>query len=49
LTDEENEIIKKVDELHYSSDKGIRDAWQILKDIDHSKSIEFLWEIGGKI
>lgn len=43
LTEEDKELIKRVDALHYSGDKGIRDAWDILKDIDHSKSIEFLW------
>lgn len=44
LSDDDKQLIEQVDKLHYSSDKGIRDAWDLLKDVDHNKSIEFLWE-----
>jgi len=43
LSDDDKQLIEQVDKLHYSSDKGIRDAWDLLKDVDHNKSIEFLW------
>lgn len=43
LSEEDQELISRIDKLHYSGDKGIRDAWDILKDKD-SNSIEFLWE-----
>jgi len=43
LSDDDKELIERIDKLHHGSDKGIRDAWDLLKDIDHSKSVEFLW------
>jgi len=43
LSEEDQEIISRIDELHYSGDKGIRDAWDLIKEKDHSRSIEFLW------
>ena len=43
LSEEDQELISRIDKLHYSGDKGIRDAWDLLKDKD-SNSIEFLWE-----
>ena len=43
LSEEDQEFISRIDKLHYSGDKGIRDAWDLLKDKD-SNSIEFLWE-----
>merc|ERR1711990_326547 len=42
LSEEDQELISRIDKLHYSGDKGIRDAWDLLKDKD-SNSIEFLW------
>merc|ERR1712131_176738 len=42
LSEEDQEFISRVDKLHYSVDKGIRDAWDLLKDKE-SNHIEFLW------
>lgn len=43
MSEEDQEFISRVDKLHYSGDKGIRDAWDLLKDKE-SNHIEFLWE-----
>lgn len=39
----DHDFLQEVDRVHYSSDKGIRDAWDMLKDKDHSRAIEILW------
>lgn len=39
----DEEFISEVDTLHYGSDKGIRDAWDLIKDHDHSRSVQMLW------
>jgi len=43
LSDDDKQLIETIDRLHHSSDEGIRDAWDLLKEADHSRSIELLW------
>lgn len=35
-------LLKEIDTIHYSSDEGIRQAWDRIKDMDHSRSVELL-------
>jgi len=43
LSDDDKQLIETIDRLHHSSDKGIRDAWELLKEADHARSVELLW------